>query len=201
MIRTFAVALALFAAAPAFAERADRDKPVHLEADKVTIDDRKGTQVFEGRVTLTQGTMTVHGAKIVVSQDDAGYQKGVAYGDAKAPASFRQKREGKDEWIEGHAERIEHDARTEQTRLFNHAYVKSGDDEVSGQYIEYDGLTENYVVTGGPATGGQSTSSDNRVRAVIQPKNKNPQTQPAPAGDSATPPPAQAPAVATPSKE
>ncbi len=163
------------AAPPALAERADRDKPIHIEADKVTVDERKGVQVFEGHVTMTQGTLTIQGVKVVVSQDDDGYQQGVAYGGGKELARFRQKRDGTDEWVEGHAERIEHDARTEETRFYNQAFVKSGEDQVRGQYIQFNGLTQKYFVTGGPAApAGSVAAGDTRVRAVIQPKNRKP---------------------------
>ena len=170
-------ALHLLAAAalplPALAERADREKPVNLEADKVTVDDRTRTHVFEGNVVFTQGTLTIKANKVVVTQDATGYQKGVATSGEGGLARFRQKREGIDEWMEGEAERIEHDAKTEITRFFVRAYVKSGGDEVRGQYIEYNSLTENYTVTNSsdaksvPSAGDQSK----RVRAIIQPKS------------------------------
>lgn len=182
--------LCLGLAVTAFAERADRDKPVNLEADKVTVDDRNKIQVFEGRVTMTQGTLTIRGDKIVITQDAEGYQRGVAYGSANSLARFRQKREGKDIWFEGEAERIEHDAKTELARFFDRAWVRNGDDEVRGQYIEYDGITENYVVTNGPnATTVPRAGAGNRVRALIQPKRKDGPIAPtaAPAGGQLKP--------------
>ncbi|GMV54709.1 MAG: hypothetical protein AMXMBFR6_05140 [Betaproteobacteria bacterium] len=182
--------LCLGFAVTAFAERADRDKPVNLEADKVTVDDRNKIQVFEGRVTMTQGTLTIRGDKIVITQDAEGYQRGVAYGSANSLARFRQKREGKDIWFEGEAERIEHDAKTEVARFFDRAWVRNGDDEVRGQYIEYDGITENYVVTNGPnATTVPRAGTGNRVRALIQPKRKDGPVAPtaAPAGGQLKP--------------
>lgn len=157
----------LLAAAPARAERADREKPVHIEADRVTVDDIKKVHIFDGRVTLTQGTTVIRGDKIVVTQDAEGFQKGVVTGNL---AYFRTKRDGQDSYVEGQAERIEHDNKTEVTQFFNRAWVKSGEDEVRGQYIRYDGRTENYEVTGGP---GAQPGRDTRVRAVIQPKAKD----------------------------
>lgn len=161
---------------PARAERADREKPINLEADRITVDDIKKVQVLEGNVILTQGTLQIRTARLVVTQDADGFQKGVAIGGANGLARFRQKREGKNEYIEGEGERLEYDARNEKTEFFTRAWVKSGMDEIKGHYISYDALTEKYLVTAGadPKTSGTAgTAPPGRVRAVIQPKGKN----------------------------
>jgi lipopolysaccharide export system protein LptA len=158
-----------FAAGAVHAERADRDKPVSLDAAKVTIDDIKRVHIFEGNVVLTQGTLVIKSAKLVVTQDAEGFQKGVATGGADGLARFRQKRDGKDEYMDGEGERIEYDSRSEKAEFFKRAYVKSGMDEVRGDYISYDGITEQYLVTAAP--GAKPGSEQSRVHAVIQPKS------------------------------
>jgi len=159
---------------PAFAEKADSEKPINLEADRISMDDVKKVQIFDGNVVLTQGTMQIRTSKLVVTQDADGFQKGVASGGANGLARFRQKLEGKDAYIEGEAERIEHDARSEKTQFFTRAWVKNGQDEVKGQYISYDSLTENYLVTNGAGDSKTATgAAQARVRAIIQPKGKN----------------------------
>lgn len=156
----------------AHAEKADRGKPVSIEADKVTVDDKNKIHIFEGHVVLSQGTLSIRADKIVVSQDDSGYQRGIATGGEGGLARFRQKREGKNQWVDGEGERIEHDARSELSQFFLRARVKSGDDEVRGQYIQYNGVTETYLVTNGPnAT--TLPSQQGRVHVTIQPKNKD----------------------------
>jgi lipopolysaccharide export system protein LptA len=173
---------ALLAAAPfSRAEKADRDKPVNLESDRATVDEINKVHVFDGNVTLTQGTLVIRSDKLVVRQDAEGFQSGIATANPGNLARFRVKREGKDEYVEGEAERIEHDAKTEITRFFNRAWVKSGQDEVRGQFIVFDGLKENYSVTSGPG-GTVVPGRDSRVRAVIQPKNKAPAAEAAPTG-------------------
>lgn len=162
------LAVALLAVGTAHAEKADRDKPVKLEADRVTVDDIKRTHTFTGNVVLTQGTLVIRTAKLVVKQDVEGFQEGIATGGEGGLAHFRQKREGKDEYIDGEGERIEYAARTEKAEFFVRAYVKSGMDEVRGNFISYDGLTEQYVVTAVP--GGRPDAPQGRVTAVIQPK-------------------------------
>ncbi len=157
----------------AHAERGDREKPINLEADRVSMDDINKVQIFEGNVVMTQGTMQIRTNKLVVTQDADGFQKGVATGGPNGLARFRQKRDGKDEFIEGEAERIVHEARNEKTEFFVRAWVKSGQDEVRGHYISYDAPTEKYLVTNAGGTTKSATGeSQARVRAIIQPKGK-----------------------------
>ena len=158
---------------PVQAEKGDRDKPINLEADRVSLDDINKVQVFEGNVVMTQGTMVLRTAKLVVTQDADGFQKGVATGGRGGLAYFRQKRDGKDEYIEGEAERIVHDAGSEKTEFFTRAWVKSGQDEVKGSYISYEAVTEKYLVTNtGVASKSATGEAQARVRAIIQPKSK-----------------------------
>ena len=174
-------ALACHAAA-CHAERADRDKPMHLEANRVSIDDANQISTFEGNVQITQGTMIIRGDKIVVTQDKDGFAHCTATGQL---ASFRQKREGLDEYAEGYGETIEYDAKSETLDLFGHARVKREQDEVSGEHITYNSRTEIFQVQG--AQGKQTDASGNpvdapgkgRVRAIIQPKNKDAASGPA----------------------
>lgn len=163
-----ALAVGLGIALPASAERADRDKPVNLEADRVDLDDAKKEAVFVGSVTLTQGTLTIKADKIIVKQDAEGFQYGIAYGN---PAHFRQKREGYDDYIEGFSERLEYDGKADKVQMFTNARMQRGGDEVRGDYISYNAVTEFFQVIGG----GKSATTGNpqgRVRAVIQPKPK-----------------------------
>lgn len=175
----------------ACAEKADRDKPVNLEADRIVIDDVKKQHILEGNVQLMQGTLLIRCERLVVTQDAEGFQRGIATGGAKGLAHFRQKREGKDEYVDGEAERIVHDGKAEKTEFFVRAYVRSGNDEVRGEYILYDGRTENYVVSSNPE--GAAAGSSQRVRAVIQPKSRDnaAATSASPAAES----PAGAPAL------
>ncbi len=116
-------------ALPAQAEKTDRDQPVNLEADRITVDDAKKLHILEGNVRLSQGTLAIRCEKLVVTQDAQGFQKGLATGGSGGLARFRQKRDGKDEYVDGEAERIVHDSKTGKTEFFQRAYAKSGSDE------------------------------------------------------------------------
>jgi lipopolysaccharide export system protein LptA len=175
------IACLVLATSAARAEKADRDKPVNIDADRVSVDDVKRQQIFEGNVQLSKGTLVIRAERIVVHQDEDGYQRGVASGGASL-ANFRQKREGLDEFIDGEAERIEHDAKVEKTEFFGRARVKSGLDEVRGQFISYDARSEQYVVTSGANGTRAPSGSRERVRAIIQPRTGGADSAPAAAG-------------------
>lgn len=163
--------LCLFVTQNALAERADRDKPMQLEANRVTIDDAKKIQILEGDVLITKGTMVLKADRVVVTEDQYGFQKGTAFSGKDGLARFRQKREGSEDYIDGEAERIEYDTNTEVAELFHRAWVKSGEDQVRGDYIWYDAISEKYLVTAGENRDPKGPPA--RVRAIIQPKNKD----------------------------
>ena len=165
----FAACCALLLATASHAEKADRDKPINLEADRVTVDDAKQVSIFQGNVVLTQGTLVIRGDRMEVRQDNDGFKHGTAWGNL---AYFRQKREGFDEYIEGWAERIEYDGRADKMQMFIRASMKRGEDEVRGNYISYDAGTEFFQVVGGGAQAATPNNPDGRVRAVLQPKPK-----------------------------
>jgi lipopolysaccharide export system protein LptA len=177
-----ALVLSLWLAVPciASAERADRDKPVNIESDRMNADDAKKTAVFEGKVVLTQGTLVIKADRLTLRQDKEGYQFGVATGNL---ATFRQKRDGANEYIDGEAERIEYDGRSERIQFFERARLRrdTGDD-VRGNYISYDSRTEFFTVQA--AKDASPQAPDARVRAVIMPKKRENSAQEAPATKS-----------------
>jgi len=165
------LSLCLLATQNVLAEKADRDKPMQLEANRVTIDDAKKIQILEGDVLVTKGTMSLKADRIVITEDQYGFQKGTAFGGKDGLARFRQKREGVEEYVDGEAERIEYNSNSEVAELFHRAWVKSGEDQVRGDYIRYDAVSEKYLVTAGENRDPKGPPA--RVRAIIQPKNKS----------------------------
>ena len=182
-ISGLAAALLMTMALQAHAEKADKDKPIDLEADTVTVNDAKKTSTYTGNVILTQGTLMIRGDKLIVREDANGFQHSTSYGN---PTTFKQKMEGKNEYMEGSAQRIEYDGRMDKVQLYTKAWVKRGVDIVHGDYIMYDANAEYAEVIGGGSQAATPATPTGRVRAVIQPKNK-PATTPAPAPAPAAP--------------
>lgn len=170
------VAAALAMAPPARAEKGDREKEIQVLADRLSADDAKKEAIYEGNVVITQGTMRITSAKIVVREDPDGYRKYVATG---SPVTFRQKRDKVDDWIDGSAERAEFDDRNDQLRLYNGAKLRSSQGELTGDFISYDRAKEYFEVTGAPP--GESAAPGSRVKATIIPQKKAAQGEAAPA--------------------
>ena len=152
---------------PALAEKADRDKPTQVEANKMSADDVRRLNVFEGDVVVTKGSIRLTADRLVVRQDAEGFQLATATGK---PARFRQRQDAKAGekeviWVEGEALRIELDDRNQKIELFDRARVNRGGDEVAGDYIFVDQRSDFYQVSSGK--GGEKQG---RVKAIIQSK-------------------------------
>jgi lipopolysaccharide export system protein LptA len=151
-------------------------------------------------VVLTKGTITLRGDRLVLRQDPEGYQHGTATGRL---ASFRQKRDGVDEWVEGYAEEIVYDGKLETVTLTGRARVRRLEgtrvvDEIDGAVIVYDGRTEQFSVDGGTASG-PASAVGGRVRVTIQPRLGDAgSAAPVPGGGAALRPSAPSPATSAP---
>jgi len=174
------LALLISAAAlnPARAEKADRSKPLTIEADLPgTVDLIKQVVVFNGNVVVAQGTMAIRAERVEVRERPDGHRSATALGSTGKPAAFRQKRDNVDETIEGSAERIEYDSRGDVVRFAGGAHVRrlragTPADEITGNLITYDNGNETFSVQGTPAVAGNGASAPGggRVRVVITPK-------------------------------
>ena len=167
---------ALLCVAPAQAELADRDKPMHIEADTMRYDDIGKITNATGRVIATKGTMLLRADAIEVRQDAEGNNYVVATANAGKQVFTRQKREGLNEFYESDSNRAERNEKTMITTLTGNAVLRrlAGTtlaDEVRGEVIVYNELTEVYNVTSGAS--GQTAPSgvpSGRVRATIAPR-------------------------------
>ena len=164
----------LLPAGAARAERADSTKPMNVEADNLRYDDLKQTSVFTGRVVLTKGTIIIRGARVDVKQDAEGYQTAIVIAAPDKLALYRKKRDNVDEYIEGEGERIEYDGKADRVKFVRRAEMRRYrgtvvSDEMNGNVITYENLTDVFSVDGGPP--GSTAQPGGRVRAVLAPRS------------------------------
>ena len=184
--------LAYLACAPlglVYAEKADRNKPMNIEADALRHDDLQQTSVFSGNVVMTKGTIVLRGGKLEVRQDADGYQTGTVTAEAGKRAFFRQQRDtapgATPEFVEGKAEAIEYNGRADTVRLVRRAELRryrgsTLSDNLSGATIVYYNLTDVFTVDGSKTAPNTTATPGSRVRAVLSPKD-------APKGAAAAP--------------
>jgi lipopolysaccharide export system protein LptA len=174
----------------ALAEKADRSKSFVIEADKPgVLDLQRQTLVFNGNAVISQGSMQLRAERIEMRETHEGYRAATAIGSAAKPASWRQRRDGVDETVEGTADRIEFDGRNDTLRFVGNGAVRrlragTVADEITGASIVWDNLAEVFKVEGGAAT---PANPSGRVRVILSPRAETAASAPAPAGTSLTP--------------
>lgn len=170
-------------------ETADRDKPLNYEANRGECDDLKQVCELVGEVVLVKGTMRTTGERVTIRKDADGYQSGIIQAAPGKLATFRQRRDatrpGAEEYVEGYAERIEYDEKTDTVRMVTRARVRVLEndvqrDELRGDSITYDQRNAKYFVTGGKPSV-DANNPDGRVRGTIAPRSQ----APPPAGSQA----------------
>ena len=177
-----ALALVAFAlGAPgtsAHAEKADRTKPMSVTSageNPDVVDLKKHSAVFVGNVVITQGTLEIHADRVEVSEDPDGQRLGYAFGSAARPATFRQKRDGEDEYSEGDAQRIEYDSAANRVRFVGAAHLRmlkgaTVTDQASAALITYDTATDTVKLGSGATEGVAASSAGGRTTVVFTPK-------------------------------
>ena len=168
--------VAAAAAGPAHAERADRTKPMSVTSsggNPDVVDLKKHSAVFIGNVIITQGTLEIHADRVEVSEDPDGQRLGFAYGSPEHPATFRQKRDGEDEYSEGDSTRIEYDSAANRVRFVGAAHLRMlkgtvVTDQANAALITYDTATDTIKL--GSGEGAASSASGGRTTVVFTPK-------------------------------
>jgi lipopolysaccharide export system protein LptA len=148
----------------------DRDQPINVEAERATLNEKTGYNVYEGNVYLQQGTLILQGSKMTVQFSDNSIDTLVLTGD---PATYRQRPDDKE--FDRHAEagRIEYYAKEDRIILLDNARVwQSGDKELRSDRIVFD-LKSNTINAGNSKPG-------NRVQITLPPGSieGNPPTSP-----------------------
>lgn len=173
---------------PVFAMQADRNQPIHIEADTMRYDDVHQTSVFTGNVVVTKGTLVLRAATVDVRQAPDGYQYATAIAAPGQLATFHQQLEAAPgqplQTMDGAAQRIEYDGKADVvtfrgkamlSRLLDGKLV----DRSQGNVIAYNQITDVFTVEGG-SNGATPTNPSGRVRVMLTPQSGTASTPAAP---------------------
>ena len=148
LLRHLSLALALSAwlITPVLADKSDSSKPMDFRSNSANMDEYRKLYNYIGQVRMTQGSRLLTADKVAIKQDAAGFSKSVATGSAKKLAYVKQRENDGKGWMEGWAERIEYDDRTDKFIFFDQARIKTSSDDAKGEVIIYDNVTERYQI-------------------------------------------------------
>jgi lipopolysaccharide export system protein LptA len=174
-VATLSIFLGLGTIHLAYAEKADQDKPIILEAEKVFGDDTKQIYGLNGDVLLIKGSIVVTGEDGQIRIDPEGYEFIDVKGKPKTVATFRQRREGlANEFMQGRGVHATYDAKTEILTLTGDASLKrlldmQMLDQLKGWKIEYDDVKQYYRVI--PPKDAKPDDLP-QARAILTPRRK-----------------------------
>jgi lipopolysaccharide export system protein LptA len=164
------LALALLLSQPCRADDGDKDKPINFTSDTGGASSATGNGELSGHVTITQGTLVLHADRITFKQNPDNSLSATAFG---SPVSFRQRRQGSDEYDEAYAQRIVYDGQKQLVELFDRALLKQGPTkELRSDYISYN-RASGVASAGAPAGTSTPDKPASRVTGVILPKDIN----------------------------
>ena len=141
-----------------------QQEPIYIESDSLKIDDAKGISTYKGNVVFRQGPDSLRADELVIyAEQRQELKKIVATGK---PARFDHQAELVEERSWGEAENIVYEAQLSRVVLNGDARFQQGDNQFSGNRIEYD--ADKKLVKAG-----KSDASEGRVQIVIHPRKKS----------------------------
>jgi lipopolysaccharide export system protein LptA len=162
----------------AYAELADKNKPLNFEADTASYNDIKQIYHLNGDVVINKGSLSMKTNQAYIKVMPDGQQQAIATGGPKQTdgrAYVRQKRENLNEFIEAYGDKIEYNSQLSILKLIGNAKIVRLDannkviDEIQAPQMMYNSLDETYQAIGNNSNSG-SKNTTGRVRATISPK-------------------------------
>jgi lipopolysaccharide export system protein LptA len=169
--------LSIFSSAQA--EKADKQKVSNIKSELFTLDNVANITTFTGNVIYTQGTIIAKASKAVSKEGADGMKFVVMYSGGGKPVFFRQKRDGGENlWIEGIADRVEYDQKTELVKFIAKANIKYLDgtrvtQEFNGDFFSYDSHNDYFLGTN--SITGERVPDGGQTNVMSQPKTENTQ--------------------------
>jgi len=155
---------------PLYALSTDSDKPMKIAADRVDIDDEKGTSTFKGNVLITRGSIRIEGDSIIVYRDnEKNLDKMHSTGK---PAHFEQTPDNKKKPVIAEANELFYDAVKELLIMRGNAKIIQSGNIFTGNSITYDSKRDKITAKRDPKATNANGKDSGRIQITIQPKQK-----------------------------
>ena len=127
--------LLLIASSLALALPDDANQPISIVADSAIKDDKLGLTIYEGNVSITQGSLNILADKVTVFIVAEQVSKIVAIGK---PASFKQQPNVDAKDVIAKADTIDYFILDKKITLTENALLNQGGSTLTGKVINYD---------------------------------------------------------------
>ena len=164
MTKTLSIVLLMLTTSLALALKNDVEKPVHIDADSVLFNKTKGLAVYEGNVSIVQGTLKITAQRIEINAPNNEIERITANGK---PVSFQQKMDdGK--LAKGSANKLLFLVKDKRLLMDGNAVIAQHNDKFSSNHIEYSTRTGELKA----GKGQKSPGDKGRVKVIFYPSNK-----------------------------
>ncbi len=113
----------------------DRDQPIEIIADSAVKDDKLGTTIYSGNVSITQGSLNILADKVTIFVVNEQATKIVAVGK---PARLKQQPKPEEKDVVAKANTIDYLIVEEKITLISNASLNQDGSNIKGQTITYD---------------------------------------------------------------
>ncbi|MEW8313162.1 MAG: lipopolysaccharide transport periplasmic protein LptA [Candidatus Thiodiazotropha taylori] len=158
--RRLICSLLMAVAIPAWGLESDRNQPMSLEADSLSINESTGISLYEGNVTIVQGSMKLWADRLWVHRSAGKTEKIISEGQ---PTRFSQLPEVDGVEVQGQAQRIEIHLDRNEMLLIDDALLEQGGNSFRNDRIVYNRANAQVMA-------GSSVQGKQRVQVVIEPQ-------------------------------
>lgn len=142
----------------------DLKKPVKIDANSVTFNKEKGYAVYEGGVSIEQGSLKIKAAKIEIFAPDNAISRIEAVG---SPVSFEQRMDG-GKLAKGKANKVRYLVKDKKLILSGGATLSQDKDTFTSPYIQYS-IETGELKAGQPGKNDNNQQPRGRVKAIFYP--------------------------------
>lgn len=170
MIRLFSSILMLLLAHSSFALEQDWQQAVTILSDHAELDRKTGMVMYEGNVTLTQGSLRIEAEQLLLFRNGDQLERVTARG---TPARYEQIISDGDSLTRAHGERIDYMAVQREILIEGNARLEQDGNQFSGEQIRYDMLRDTISAQGGDSKPGEEGKQ--RIKVILQPQTSQEQ--------------------------
>ena len=151
-----------------------REQPIHINAGRIEINQRKSLTIYTGKVSFTQGDLHFNAARAEAHYQGDKIDTIVAHGK---PVTLHQRALDPRQSINASAQRLEYHALENRIDLFGDVHLQQGDSVIQCTTLRYNLLDGTLAAEG--------DGQDKAVSVVIEPKK----IERPPAADTSPAPP------------